>query len=259
MPPLPPPRPNGRSPVGKWNPPGEANIAETWKSQLEDCEDLYDIGTPGRGKHHTGVARSGSSKRGRKRHATLALTPRRRIPRITTPLLKSELPLHLHMTFFQFKKNFWTLGEHDVTRLIIQGSWRHMPHSQCQNKKATLTDSIFLKVLLRSWCIQCISYRSVNFERCFDVSNFLQKMNKGIWLYYYDTSNWFVFVRFFKEIKDTKKSFQIYLTFATRTSKVIIEKSSGGRFLWNRNWHLGRIRQFLRPVFACFHWQKFFF
>ena len=55
--------------------------------------------------------------------------------------------------------------------------------------------------------------------------------------------------------------------------KVIIEKSRGGRFLWNSNWDLGSIwagwhywkkniwanyEQLLRPVFSCFHEQKNF-
>ena len=39
------------------------------------------------------------------------------------------------------------------------------------------------------------------------------KMNKGIQLYYYDTSNRLVFVRFLEEIEDTKNPFQNYLTF----------------------------------------------
>ena len=48
--------------------------------------------------------------------------------------------------------------------------------------------------------------RSVNFERDFDVFDFLQKTNEGIRLDYYDTSNPFVFVRFLEEIEDTKKN-----------------------------------------------------
>ena len=45
-------------------------------------------------------------------------------------------------------------------------------------------------------------------------------------------------------------------------AKVIIEKSHGGRFLWNRNrdnWAgFGLVRQLLRPVFSCFHGEKKF-
>ena len=39
--------------------------------------------------------------------------------------------------------------------------------------------------------------------------------------------------------------------------KVIIEKSRGGRFLWNRNGD-GPVWQLLRPIFSCFHGQIFF-
>ena len=61
-------------------------------------------------------------------------------------------------------------------------------------------------------------------------------------------------------------------SFFPRTkSKVIIEKSNGGRFLWNRNWDLGCIwadwqcwkkgtwadhEQLLRVFFSCFQEQK---
>ena len=47
----------------------------------------------------------------------------------------------------------------------------------------------------------------------FDVFDFLQKTNKGIRLYYYDTSSRLVFVRFLEENEDTKKPFRNYLTF----------------------------------------------
>ena len=43
--------------------------------------------------------------------------------------------------------------------------------------------------------------------------HFLQKTNKWILLYYYETSGWLVFVRFFEEIEDTKKTFRNYPTF----------------------------------------------
>ena len=42
---------------------------------------------------------------------------------------------------------------------------------------------------------------------------FLQKTNKRILLYYYETSGQLVFIRFLEEIEDTKKTFQNYLTF----------------------------------------------
>ena len=45
-------------------------------------------------------------------------------------------------------------------------------------------------------------------------------------------------------------------------TKVIIEKSSGGRFLWNRNWDLGWIWAGLATFeagFFMFSWAKFFF
>ena len=45
---------------------------------------------------------------------------------------------------------------------------------------------------------------SVNFERGFEVFDFLQKTNEGIRL---------VFDRFLEEIEDTKKPFRNYLTF----------------------------------------------
>ena len=58
--------------------------------------------------------------------------------------------------------------------------------------------------------------------------------------------------------------------YPTIVQKVIIEKSRGGRFLWNRNWDLGWIwadwhywkknwdnfEQLLSPVFSCFHGKK---
>ena len=43
---------------------------------------------------------------------------------------------------------------------------------------------------------------------------FLQKTNKRILLYYYETSGRLVFVRFLEEIEDTNKSFRNYLTFS---------------------------------------------
>ena len=51
----------------------------------------------------------------------------------------------------------------------------------------------------------------------FGVSDFLQKMNERIRLYYYDTSSRLVFVRFLEEIDDTKKTFRNYLTFKNNT------------------------------------------
>ena len=44
----------------------------------------------------------------------------------------------------------------------------------------------------------------------FGVFDFLQKTNKRIRLYYYDTSSRLAFVRFLEEIQDTKKSFRNY-------------------------------------------------
>ena len=44
--------------------------------------------------------------------------------------------------------------------------------------------------------------------------------------------------------------------------KVIIEKSRGGRFLWNRNWDLGWIwagSATMKPVFFMFLWAKKYF
>ena len=64
-------------------------------------------------------------------------------------------------------------------------------------------------------------FRSINFERVFDVFDFLQKTNKGIQLYYYDTSNRHVFVRFLEETEDTKKPFRNYLTFNAQVLKKI--------------------------------------
>ena len=47
----------------------------------------------------------------------------------------------------------------------------------------------------------------------FGVFNFLQKTNKGIRLYYYETSSWLVFNHLLEEIEDTKKPFRNYLNF----------------------------------------------
>ena len=44
----------------------------------------------------------------------------------------------------------------------------------------------------------------------FGAFDFLQKTNKRIRLYYYDTSSRLAFVRFLEEIQDTKKSFRNY-------------------------------------------------
>ena len=41
---------------------------------------------------------------------------------------------------------------------------------------------------------------------------FLPKKNERIWLYYYDTSGWLVFVHFLEEIEHTKNTFRTYLT-----------------------------------------------
>ena len=51
-------------------------------------------------------------------------------------------------------------------------------------------------------------YRSINFKRTFFYLQFFQKMNKTIWLYYYDTSGRIVFVRFLEKFEDTKKTFR---------------------------------------------------
>ena len=50
-----------------------------------------------------------------------------------------------------------------------------------------------------------------------------------------------------------------FLAFSFFWPTVIIEKSRGGRFLWNRNWDLGWIWAGLatfEAVFSCFHGQK---
>ena len=44
-----------------------------------------------------------------------------------------------------------------------------------------------------------------------------KKINEGFRLYYYDTSNRLVFVRFLEESEDTKKPFRNYLTFSMKT------------------------------------------
>ena len=46
-----------------------------------------------------------------------------------------------------------------------------------------------------------------NFEMVFGVFDFLQKTNKRIRLYYYDTSSRLVLVRFLEESADIKKLF----------------------------------------------------
>ena len=52
-------------------------------------------------------------------------------------------------------------------------------------------------------------------ETIFSSLHFLQKTNKRILLYYYETSGRLDFVRFLEEIEDTKKTFRNYLTFTT--------------------------------------------
>ena len=48
----------------------------------------------------------------------------------------------------------------------------------------------------------------------FCVFDFLQKMNGRIRLYYYDTSSWLVFIRFFWKRRHKKKLIRSYLTFS---------------------------------------------
>ena len=47
----------------------------------------------------------------------------------------------------------------------------------------------------------------------FSSKRFLQKTNKQILIYYYETSGWLVFVRFLEEIEGTKETFRNYQTF----------------------------------------------
>ena len=60
----------------------------------------------------------------------------------------------------------------------------------------------------------------------FVVFDFLQKMNEGIRLYCYDTSNRLVFVRFLEEIEDTKKPFRNNLTFSAFFGEVLVSLGS---------------------------------
>ena len=55
--------------------------------------------------------------------------------------------------------------------------------------------------------------KTVNFKRGFDVFDFLQKMNEGIRLYYYNIQIDLFSFGFFEEIEDTKEPFRNYLTF----------------------------------------------
>ena len=54
-----------------------------------------------------------------------------------------------------------------------------------------------------------ICWRSVNFKMVFGVIDFLQKMNKRIPLYYYDTSARLVLVRFWRKSTTPKNHFEI--------------------------------------------------
>ena len=70
--------------------------------------------------------------------------------------------------------------------------------------------------MLECWlCATSTTTKGQIISRVFGVFNFLQKMNEGIQLYYYDISRQLVFVRFLDEIEDTKKPFRNDLTFTT--------------------------------------------
>ena len=47
---------------------------------------------------------------------------------------------------------------------------------------------------------------------------FSQKTNEKIWLYYYGTSSWIVFVRFLGRVEDIKKTFRNWLTLIEKIS-----------------------------------------
>ena len=63
----------------------------------------------------------------------------------------------------------------------------------------------------------------------FSSQRFLQKTNKQILLYYYETSGRLVFVRFLEEIEDTIKKFRNYLTF----KRMLDYQNYQGIFFWN--------------------------
>ena len=67
----------------------------------------------------------------------------------------------------------------------------------------------------------------------FSSRRFLQKTNKRILLYYYETSGRLVFVCFLEEIEDTKKTFRNYLTFSQITQSYNFEPLI--LILWERN------------------------
>ena len=65
----------------------------------------------------------------------------------------------------------------------------------------------------------------------FGAFDFLQKTNKRIRLYYYDTSSRLAFDRFLEEIQDTKKSFRNYfknVDLKTQNFSPLIERVLAG-------------------------------
>ena len=89
------------------------------------------------------------------------------------------------------------------------------------NQDSNSQNYLFLNLSCKySIYIRTVSY--YYFERGFDVFDFLQKTKEGIWLYYYDTSNWLVFVRFWRKSTTTKNNFEINWPLDARIKLLVV-------------------------------------
>ena len=86
------------------------------------------------------------------------------------------------------------------------------PILEVVHKRRCLSKSHYLTPLLPPFFIFCKGQLISKGVLMSSISS--KKTNEGIRLYYYDTSNRLVFVRFLEEIEDTKKPFRNYLTFS---------------------------------------------
>ena len=96
----------------------------------------------------------------------------------------------------------------------------------------------------------------------FEVSSTIQKTNEQIWLYYYGTSSWIVFVHSFEELKTPKRHMEINCVLSFRShnanwakySKMSSEKAKhwnifGGPLSWMvvGNFRISKVHSYWQP------------
>ena len=79
-----------------------------------------------------------------------------------------------------------------------------------------------------------------------------KKMNERTLLYYYETSSWFVFVRFLEGIEDPKKTFLNYLTF-TIQEYVFLSTYRDLFNFWNQTYFIKKGQKYREKKISCQH------